>query len=83
MTTTPNFQGKVDKLNKYMINKQMRIPKFTYLFHSQKALADGVNKIEHLLYTFLWNNKRDKIKRTKLICTYYQVDWTWLILNHT
>ena len=66
MTIAPNLQGKEEKLTKYMFNKIMTIPKFTFLFYSQIALTDGVNKIEHLLYTFLWNNIKRQNKKNKI-----------------
>lgn len=55
------FYGKIQ------IIKTLLIPKFTYLLQSLVAPKHIINKINSMLFDFLWNGKREKIKRTTLI----------------
>ena len=52
---------------KVQIIKTLLIPKFTYLFHSLNVPKSILNKINSMLYAFLWSGKREKIKRNTLI----------------
>ena len=58
---TLTFYGKIQ------IIKSLLIPKFTYLFHSHIVPKDILNKINSMIYDFLWSGKREKIKRSTLI----------------
>ena len=52
---------------KILIIKTLLIPKFTYLFHSLTVPKLIITKINSILYNFLWDGKREKIKRVTLI----------------
>ena len=52
---------------KIQIIKPLLIPKFTYLFHSLTVPHLIITKINSMLYNFLWDGKREKIKRVTLI----------------
>ena len=43
------------------------MPKFVYLAQTLVVPQDVLNKINTLIFTFLWGGKREKIKRTTLI----------------
>ena len=43
------------------------MPKFVYLAQSLIVPTDILNKINSLIFTFLWSGKREKIKRTIVI----------------
>lgn len=58
---TLTFYGKIQ------IIKSLLIPKFTYLFHSLIVPKEIVNRINTIIYDFLWSGKREKIKRNTLI----------------
>ena len=55
------FDGKIQ------IIKTLLIPKFTYAIHSLTVHKDRIKEINKMLFAFLWDNKKEKIKRTTLI----------------
>lgn len=77
-----NWQTKIDNCKKVLNNwskrrltiygkikiiKTLVIPKFTYAIHSLVVPKYVVQEINKLIYCFLWDNKREKIKRSTLI----------------
>ena len=58
---------KLTMYGKILIIKSIIIPKLTYIFHSLIVPNDIVKQIESLLFNFLWNGTKEKIKRTTLI----------------
>ena len=52
---------------KIKIIKSLIMPKFVYLAQSLIVPTDILNKINSLIFTFLWSGKREKIKRTTVI----------------
>ena len=55
------FFGKIKKI------KTLVLPKFVYLAQTLIVPQDILNKINTLIFTFLWSGKRETIKRTILI----------------
>ena len=55
------FYGKIT------IIKTLLLPKFTYQFHSNYVPENVIKKINSLFFNFLWEGKREKIKRNTLI----------------
>ena len=52
---------------KIKVIKSLIMPKFVYLAQSLVVPTDILNKINSLIFTFLWSGKREKIKRTTVI----------------
>ena len=57
------FYGKI------IIIKTLLLPKFVYMFHSLTVPDKVKHDIDKLLFDFLWDGKREKIKRKTLIGT--------------
>ena len=61
-------------IGKITIIKTLALAKLVHLFTSLPTPGvEVMKKIKNILYGFLWNNKNDKIRRTK-ICQSYQND---------
>ena len=52
---------------KITVIKSLLIPKFTYLLQAIAIPNNIVKQINSMLYSFLWGNNKEKIKRTTLI----------------
>jgi hypothetical protein len=80
-----NFDDKIRKLErqlhwwkardlslagKILIIKTKAISKFTYLASVLKIPKDVIKSVNNLLFNFIWNGKRDKVKRDIMIQNY-------------
>jgi hypothetical protein len=54
------------------IVKSLLLPKFTYVASVSSPTGTIVQSIEQMIYGFIWEGKRDKIKRTTMIGQYEQ-----------
>ena len=51
-------------------DKTMFLSKLTHLFLSVPALPTVLQEINSLMFSFLWNNKPDKVKRNNICGDY-------------
>ena len=64
---------KLTLMGKIVVIKNFALPKLIYPLTSlQNPPKETVKQIEQLMYSFLWDNKPDKIKRSTLIKDYNQ-----------
>ena len=58
----------ITPLGKITVIKSLLLSKLVHIFTAlPNPSAVYIKKIEHMLYGFLWNNKPDRIRRTKII----------------
>lgn len=57
-------------IGKIMIIKTLLIPQLTYLGNVMFFNKKQMKELEHIIFSFLWNNKPDKVKRTTMIANY-------------
>ena len=84
-TLTQTFREKIDKLQsilnswsarrptllgKITILKSLAVSQIAYLLSSLPTSKKMLQKINSILYDFLWDSKGDKIKRTEIINNY-------------
>ena len=60
-----NFTGKVTVIKTFALPKLINV-----LSSLPNPLSTVINYIEKQMYSFLWNGKPDKVKRSSLIQTY-------------
>ena len=58
---------KLTYFGKNTVIKTLLLPKFVYLAQNISTPKDVINTINSIIFKFLWNNSRDKIKRTTTI----------------
>jgi hypothetical protein len=58
---------KLTMFGKITVIKSLLLPKFVYLAQNIFTPDSVIKTINSMLFKFLWNNKRDKIKRTTII----------------
>ena len=59
---------------KILIIKSLIIPQFTYLDSVTTIKKQNINELENEIYNFIWDGKRDKVKRLTLIADYDKGD---------
>ena len=61
---------KLTLLGKITILKTLAMSKCNYLLQCITVTSEGLAKLEHLFFKFIWNDKPDKIKRKQLTQNY-------------
>ena len=57
-------------IGKILIIKSLIIPQFTYLASVTSIKKQYIKELENEIYNFIWDGKRDKVKRLTLIADY-------------
>ena len=57
-------------LGKIQVIKSLALSQLTYILTPLVTNQNFISEINNIFYSFLWNNKSDKIKRTVLISNY-------------
>ena len=57
-------------LGKILIVKTLIIPQFTYIASSTVLNKQYVDQLEKEIYNYIWDGKKDKVKRNSLIADY-------------
>ena len=57
-------------LGKILIIKTLIIPQFTYIASSTVLNKQYVDQLEKEIYNYIWDGKKDKVKRNSLIADY-------------
>ena len=85
VTLKLNYTEKVDKIRnilscweyrrltligKIQVIKSLALSQLTYILTPLETNQNFINEINDIFYSFVWNNKNDKIKRTVLIDKY-------------
>ena len=59
-------------MGKIVVVKSLILPNLTYLASNTILSKDNIQKFKSLVYKFIWNGKKDKVKRTVLSKSYYE-----------
>ena len=57
-------------MGKILIIKTLIIPQFTYIASVTLVSKERISELENEIYRFIWNGKRDKVKRQTLIADF-------------
>lgn len=61
---------KLSILGRIVVTKSLILPNSTYIASHTVIPKDSLQKFKTLIYNFIWNGKRDKIKRSTLSTEY-------------